>query len=83
MFTGHYVESSTWFDRLLALPAAATTAATRSTALSYAGQLRLMLGAALAELERVGLAVDVQRIAPEMVARNGLRQASHRGRLPH
>jgi tetratricopeptide (TPR) repeat protein len=43
MFSGHYVEGTTWFDRLLALPTA-ERAPVQSLALAYSGQLHLLLG---------------------------------------
>ncbi len=44
MFTGHYAEATTWFERLLALPSAGQAPAARSRAHGHTGQLRLMQG---------------------------------------
>ncbi len=43
MFTGHYAEGVTWFDRLVALPSAVDAPA-RALALGHSGQMHLVVG---------------------------------------
>ena len=44
LWNGHYLEGCTWFDRILALPGSAATAAARSVARTRNSRLRLVLG---------------------------------------